>query len=36
MTTNHQVIFDFNENASLQNWGTVDDVVMGGLAERCR
>ncbi len=33
MTTNHQIIFDFNENASLQNWETVDDVVMGGRSQ---
>lgn len=28
-----QIIFDFNENASLQNWKIVDDVVMGGRSE---
>lgn len=28
-----QIIFDFNENASLQNWKIVDDVVMGGCSE---
>jgi len=33
MTYNHQVIFDFSENASLQNWETLDDVVMGGRSQ---
>lgn len=27
------MIFDFNENASLQNWKILDDVVMGGRSE---
>lgn len=26
------VIFDFNENSSIQNWYVVDDGVMGGLS----
>ncbi len=25
-----QIIFEFNKDVSLQNWKTVDDVVMGG------
>jgi len=29
----HQVIFDFNEQASLQNWKTLDDEVMGGRSQ---
>lgn len=33
MTTNPQVIFDFNDNTSLQNWKTLDDVVMGGRSQ---
>ena len=33
MTDNRQVIFDFNENASLQNWEILDDVVMGGRSQ---
>lgn len=33
MTDNRQVIFDFNEKASLQNWETLDDVVMGGRSQ---
>jgi len=33
MTQNKNVIFNFNKNASLQNWETLDDVVMGGRSE---
>lgn len=33
MTHSYRVIFDFNENASLQNWETLDDVVMGGRSQ---
>jgi hypothetical protein len=29
----YQVIFDFNKNVSLQNWKTVNDVVMGGRSQ---
>ncbi|MGM0546705.1 MAG: CIA30 family protein [Bacteroidota bacterium] len=28
-----QIIFDFNEKASLQSWGILDDVVMGGRSQ---
>ena len=28
-----QVIFEFNKSASLQNWETLDDVVMGGRSQ---
>jgi hypothetical protein len=28
-----QIIFEFNKNASLQNWETLDDVVMGGRSQ---
>jgi hypothetical protein len=28
-----QVIFDFNRNASLKDWETLDDVVMGGRSQ---
>ena len=28
-----QIIFDFKQNARLQNWETMDDVVMGGRSE---
>jgi len=28
-----QIIFDFKQNASLQNWETLDDVVMGGRSQ---
>ena len=28
-----QMIFDFNKDASLQNWEMLDDVVMGGCSE---
>lgn len=27
------MIFDFNENTSLHNWETLDDVVMGGRSQ---
>ncbi|WP_441000030.1 CIA30 family protein [Fodinibius sp. SL11] len=27
------MIFDFNENTSLHNWETLDDVVMGGSSQ---
>jgi len=33
MTQNKNVIFNFNKNASLQNWETLDDVVMGGRSQ---
>ena len=28
-----QIIFDFKKNARLQNWETLDDVVMGGRSQ---
>jgi len=28
-----QIIFDFKQNARLQNWETLDDVVMGGRSQ---
>lgn len=33
MTSRHNIIFDFSENASLQNWKIVDDIVMGGRSQ---
>lgn len=30
---NRKTIFDFKENATLQNWETLDDVVMGGRSQ---
>lgn len=33
MTSRHNIIFDFSENASLQNWRIVDDIVMGGRSQ---
>lgn len=29
----HQMIFEFNENSTLQNWEVLDDVVMGGRSQ---
>ena len=30
---NAKVIFNFSENASLQNWRVIDDGVMGGVSK---
>ncbi|MDO1500033.1 CIA30 family protein [Winogradskyella maritima] len=33
MSVSQLIIFDFSENASLDNWRIVDDVVMGGRSD---